>query len=58
MTASVRSVLSGRRRSAANPSSRTPAAAKRIPAPSSAGASSSPILIATQVDDQMRTSRA
>ena len=58
MTASVRSVLSGLRRSAAKPSSSTPAAAKRIPAPSSAGASSSPILIATQVLDQMMTSSA
>ena len=56
MTASVLSVWSGLRRSAANASNSKPAAAKRIPAPSSAGASSSPILIATQVLDQMVTS--
>jgi hypothetical protein len=37
-------------------SSTVPAIAKRIPADSSGGQSSSPILIATQVLDQIRTS--
>jgi hypothetical protein len=45
-------------RAAANTSSTAPAAAKRTPAPSSAGESSSPILIATQVLDQITTSSA
>jgi hypothetical protein len=56
--ASAVSVRSGRRASAAPASSRTPASANRIPAPSRAGRSSSPILIDTQVLDQMTTSTA
>src|SRR3954466_7802709 len=52
------SVESERPRMAASNSSPTPAAAKRPPAPSRGGVSSSPILIATHVLHQMTTSRA
>src|SRR3954463_12537730 len=56
--ASTRSVESRRRCTAARTSRPMPAAAKRTPAPSSGGVSSSPSLIATQVLDQMATSSA
>src|SRR3954454_7285535 len=56
--ASTRSVESRRRGTAARTTRPMPAAAKRTPAPRSGGVSSSPILIATQVLDQMATSRA
>src|SRR3954447_26279792 len=56
--ASTRSVRSDRPRIAASARRPTPAAANRTPAPSSGGVSSSPILIATQVLDQMATRRA
>src|SRR3954471_13720295 len=56
--ASTRSVRSERPRTAASASRPTPASANRTPAPSSGGVSSSPILIATQVLDQMATRRA
>src|SRR5829696_8348041 len=52
------SVESGRRWSAAIASRTSPATANRIPAPSSAGQSSRPIFMATQVLDQIRTSMA
>jgi hypothetical protein len=54
--ASSTSVRSGRRLAALNASSTTPARANRMPAPSSAGLSSRPILIETQVLDQITTS--
>src|SRR4051812_43485701 len=56
--ASTRSVDSRRPCMAAMTSRPMPAAAKRTPAPSSGGVSSSPILIATHVLDQMATRRA
>src|SRR3954452_20474084 len=56
--ASTRSVRSDRPRTAASARRPTPAIANRTPAPSSGGVSSSPILIATQVLDQMATRRA
>src|SRR4051812_22201595 len=56
--ASRRSVRSERPWTAASASRPTPASANRTPAPSIGGVSSSPILIATQVLDQMATSRA
>src|SRR3954467_7436802 len=56
--ASTRSVRSERPRIAASANRPTPAMANRTPAPSSGGVSSSPILIATQVLDQMATRRA
>ena len=52
------SVRSERRSAAATSSSPAPATLKRTPAPSSGGVSSSPILIATHVLDQIRTSIA
>ena len=54
--ASRKSVRSVRRVAAVTASSTSPAAAKRMPAPSSGGQSSSPILIETQVLDQITTS--
>ena len=56
--ASTQSVRSGRRCTAAMASSTSPATANRIPAPSRAGQSSRPILMATQVLDQISTSPA
>src|SRR3954465_6414376 len=53
--ASVASVRSGRRVARASTNSPPPATANRIPADSSGGMSSRPILIATQVLDQIRT---
>src|SRR3954462_6831717 len=54
-TQSVRTARPGARASSSNAA---PASANRTPAPSSGGVSSSPSLIATQVLDQMATSRA
>src|SRR3954452_13190937 len=56
--ARTRSVDRDRPRTRASTSSPIPASANRTPAPSSGGVSSSPTLIATQVLDQMATSRA
>src|SRR3954471_8688554 len=58
IAARTRSVESERPRTAVMTSKPMPAAAKRTPAPSIGGVSSSPILIATHVLDQMTTSRA
>src|SRR3954466_6105200 len=58
IVARTRSVESERPRTAARTSRPMPAAANRMPAPSIGGVSSSPILIATHVLDQMTTSRA
>src|SRR3954468_14990900 len=58
IAARTRSVESERPRTAARTSRPMPAAANRMPAPSIGGVSSSPILIATHVLDQMTTSRA
>src|SRR3954462_535788 len=58
IAARTRSVESERPRTAARTSRPMPAAANRMPAPSIGGGSSSPILTATHVLDQMTTSRA
>ena len=56
IAASLKSVRSERRIATARRSSPAPAIANRTPADSSGATSSSPILIATQVLDQISTS--